>query len=131
MSMIRSIMRSAARKMAKHPAERQTSAFGTVRAGMHQKAEHAYLHTLSEMAVPQQDSEDADPGKTAEEIPTGKIQETSGEETAENIAVITPDAEILEEVGAEDPETEDLVPEAKEKNERKRKVLYTVLETLS
>ena len=106
--MTRKIMRCIRKANAEYTLTAHPSAAGTVRAGMHQKAEHAYRRSRMSDVLP-------------EEIPAG---EEALAETAEGVTGIGPDEEILEEIAdpdaaaaeetEEDEETADTADAAEE-----------------
>ena len=100
--MTRKIMRCIRKANAEYTLTAHPSAAGTVRAGMHQKAEHAYRRSRMSDVLP-------------EEIPAG---EEALAETAEGVTGIGPDEEILEEIADPDAaaaeETAEAGPEPEE-----------------
>lgn len=102
-SMVRKLMRSVRRNAGRMQASVPAQTFGTVRAGMHQAAEQAYLRSrLAESAAAEEEKEEM-PAVTGSEIPP---DDADGGEIIEEIAsgeeVIVPDDEILAEIA--DPE---------------------------
>ena len=102
-SMVRKLMRSVRRNTGRMQASIPAQTFGTVRAGMHQAAEQAYLRSrLAESAAAEEEKEEM-PAVIGAEIPP---DDADGGEIIEEIAsgeeVIVPDNEILAEIA--DPE---------------------------
>ena len=102
-SMVRKLMRSVRRNTGRMQASIPAQTFGTVRAGMHQAAEQAYLRSrLAESAAAEEEKEEM-PAVIGAEIPP---DDADGGEIIEEIAsgkeVIVPDDEILAEIA--DPE---------------------------
>ena len=89
-SMVRKLMRSVRRNAGRMQASVPAQTFGTVRAGMHQAAEQAYLRSrLAESGAAEEEKEEK-PAVTGAEIPPADADEiiaeiASGEEDRKSV----------------------------------------------
>ena len=106
MSMIRKLMRNVARTVGKRSALGGAPAVGSVRAGMHQRAEHEYQRSrMADNEHHEETAEDALDMPAAVEAEIPPVEEEDDEvaaDVAAGEAEIAPEEEILEDVA--DPE---------------------------
>ena len=106
MSMIRKLMRNVARSVGKRSALGGAPAVGSVRAGMHQQAEHEYQRSrMADNEHHEETPEDALDMPAAVEAEIPPVEEEDDEvvaDVADGEAEIAPEEEILEDVA--DPE---------------------------
>ena len=115
MSMIRKLMRNVARSVGKRSALGGAPAVGSVRAGMHQQAEHEYQRSrMADNEHHEETPEDALDMPAAVEAEIPPVEEEEDEvvaDVADGEAEIAPEEEILEDVAdpeaAENEEEED------------------------
>ncbi len=115
MSMIRKLMRNVARSVGKRSALGGAPAVGSVRAGMHQQAEHEYQRSrMADNEHHEETPEDALDMPAAVEAEIPPVEEEDDEvvaDVADGEAEIAPEEEILEDVAdpeaAENEEEED------------------------
>ena len=107
MSMIRKLMRNVARMVGKRSALGGAPAVGSVRAGMHQRAEHEYQRSrMADNEHHEETAEDALDMPAALEAEIPPVEEEDDEvaaDVAAGEAEIAPEEEILEDVA--DPES--------------------------
>lgn len=107
MSMIRKLMRNVARSVGKRSALGGAPAVGSVRAGMHQQAEHEYQRSrMADNEHHEETPEDALDMPAAVEAEIPPVEEEDDEvaaDVADGEAEIAPEEEILEDVA--DPES--------------------------
>ena len=117
-SMIRKLMRGVQRMTGTRAGMSGAISTGTVRAGMHQKAEHEYKRSRMADGVPEPETMENAldmPESLEDEIPPDETEDEETADVAEGEAVIVPDAEILDEVAEEQTEAQNVeeIAEAK------------------